>query len=712
VRPSTGGAAAFHSADSGASWEAISDALQQADPTVSPTAIAVNSVNTVNPAIIYLATNDGRCFTSTSRGAAGSWSAAATLNGAPVTTLLVDPNTAATPATTVLYVAGGDGVWQSTDGAVSFKQVPQTANVRALVGDFTTPGQPLLYAAVDNTGVLFSNDPSTPSSWVNLNTLGIGLPAGTSGFDGILIDRCPATGQLYALFADKINPANPNSEEQLVGLYTSNAPQSSWTQIQLDSSHPNPQQRLYNFGFAVAPNSPGDGANDILFFTGWKLFRSVNSGQTWERLTDSGNFHDDYHVIAFGPSSGGVPDLFIGCDGGIARSDRMADPSFDFGQTFTDYDARADYSDTGGCENLNHGLQSSACVAYAADRATPALSYIGCQDTGLAGGAASLGWRNLQNDDVYHAAASRGPNGMSIWSDVDGQVYHFTDQGLYENSLQKAVTMAAAGGSPVNTTAGYGVPGLFTVGLDGLALAGLAAQEQVTTLTAAISAAGTQTVSVGSTAAFGNGWVLVIDTETVVASAVTNTTFTVDFQNNHQAGAPVFWQRRVVGRMDHAGAAAQISQDFRQYPPVLVAASPVDPDQLYCVTSDGQLWHTANGSSASASTVWTVMPAGFSGISYAISAITVDQAGTVFLLMQQPVTVLTARGQSVTTPLFRAGAGSWTPIACTGLPAAGFSYGRLVADPRQAATLYATYGNSVFQVAVNGNSAAWAPFPS
>ena len=157
VRPSTGGAAAFHSVDGGdASWEAISDALQVADPTVSPSVIAVNPAN---PATIYLATDDGRCFTSSARGAAGSWSAAATLGGA-VTTLLVDPNTAATPGTTVLYAAGSDGVWQSSDGGGSFTQV-QAGDVQGFVGDFTTAGTPLLYAGVTQTGVMFSNAPST-----------------------------------------------------------------------------------------------------------------------------------------------------------------------------------------------------------------------------------------------------------------------------------------------------------------------------------------------------------------------------------------------------------------------------------------------------------------------------------------------------------------------------------------------------------------------
>jgi hypothetical protein len=40
---------------------------------------------------------------------------------------------------------------------------------------------------------------------------------------------------------------------------------------------------------------------------------------------------------------------------------------------------------------------------------------------------------------------------------------------------------------------------------------------------------------------------------------------------------------------------------------------------------------------------------------------------------------------------FSTDTGRWTPIACTGLPAPGSTYGRLVADPRQAGTLAATY---------------------
>jgi hypothetical protein len=708
IRPSTGGAAAFRSADGGNSWTAISDALQQSDPTVSPTALAVNPAN---PAIVYLATEDGRCFTSSARGDPGSWSAAATLGGS-VGTLLVDPNTAANPATTVLYAAGSDGVWQSTDGGAHFTQV-HTGDVQGFVGDFTSPGTPRLYAGVTQTGVLFTSNPS--GTWTNLNAQNIGLPAWTAptaalpdgNFNRILLGRCPANGRLYALFAQRLPGSGGFPNEALAGLYTSAAPQASWTQVTLGSP-PEPAYGFYDFSFAVAPNSPGDGTSDILFFGTLGLSRSTNAGQSWVASQD--DFHADHHAFGFAPAGyngGAVPDTFIGCDGGIARSDRFADPAFDFGQSFSDFDAGAGYSDTGAPENLNHGLQSPACLGYGADRSMPALSYIGCQDTGLSGGAASLGWRGLEDADGNQVAAALGPSGMSVWNvlgEYGGwptfQVHHWTDQGGY-SSPAGAVTMPAAGNSLVAATSN------MTVGLDGLCLAGLAARNQVTTLSAAV-ATGTQTAQVGSTAAIAVGARLVVDSgaaqETVVASAVTASSFTAAFANAHAAGAPVVLERQVVGRMDHSGQAVQVSQDFGNASVVWVAASPVDANQLYCVTGDQQLWHTSSGASAGATTVWTAMPAGISG--YNIASVAVDHAGSVFVLMLFPVT--TGGGEfTTTTPLFRADAGSWTPIACTGLPGGGAFFGHIVADPRQAGTLYATSNASVFQIVVTGNNAAW-----
>jgi hypothetical protein len=694
-------AAAFHSGDGGATWDAISDALQQADPTVLPKVIAVNPSN---PAIIYLATQDGRCFTSSARGAVGSWSVAATLGGA-ISTLLVDPNTAAIPATTVLYASGTDGVWQSTPGGGSFTQV-QAGAVKGFVGDFTTPGTPLLYAGVTSQGVMFSNSPR--SSWTNLNTLGIGLPPPATNFYEILLARCPANGRLYALFTQ----FNPAQGLENAGLYTTVAPQSAWTPV-ASASLPQPGNDVLEF--TVAPNSPGDGLTDVLFYGTVGLYRSTTSGVTWVQATD--DFHADHRAFAAATSNSAVPVLFIGCDGGLARSDQWADPGFAFGQTFADFDSQTDLPDTGAPENLNHGLQSSLCQAYGAPSAVPAVGYIGCQDTGLSGGAGSLGWRGLTNGDCSGVAASPGPNGMSVWSEAGvylgawppARLLLSTDQGRYA-SPSALVTMAAAGNSWLSPASN------IMIGLDGLALAGVWGRNQVTTLFAEISATGAQTVSVGSTAAFGDGAVLIIDTEQVVASDVMGTTFTATFNLPHGAGAPVVWQRTVVARMDHGGGATQISQDFGNTRIGWVVASPIDPNQLYCVVQspsgiNQQIWQTASGSTANSGTVWTVMPAQNLG-DYWNSSVTVDQAGSVFVLMKYP---LNPSGGAPPIALFRLDTASWTPIACSGLPTPSFSASTIVgeflantvADPQQAGTLYTVVGASVFQVLITGDTAVW-----
>jgi hypothetical protein len=103
------------------------------------------------------------------------------------------------------------------------------------------------------------------------------------------------------------------------------------------------------------------------------------------------------------------------------------------------------------------------------------------------------------------------------------------------------------------------------------------------------------------------------------------------------------------------------------------------------------------------------MPGGAGISGYTIKTVTVDQAGNVYLLMLKPVTTGGGADPTVTTPLFRADAGSWTVIYSVNLPVplTGFNYGHTVADPLHVGTLYATYGGSVFPVVVNGNVATW-----
>lgn len=135
---------------------------------------------------------------------------------------------------------------------------------------------------------------------------------------------------------------------------------SAWSQIALPAS-PRQPCGSYAATFAVAPNSPGDGANDILLFGGTPLWRSTNSGVTWEGGTKP--YHADHHVFAFipaNPPAGRIPATYIGSDGGLGVSTGLANPSAAFpagpGATPGAFDELGTYSTTNpAIQNLGHG---------------------------------------------------------------------------------------------------------------------------------------------------------------------------------------------------------------------------------------------------------------------------------------------------------------------------------------------------------------------
>ena len=107
------GGSAFRSDDDGRSWTPIADGLIQASPALVPTCVAVHPTS---PTVVYLGTTSGEIRVSTSRGDA--WSSVESL-GAEITAIVVDPRTAATPATTTLYAGTTAGLSLSADGGAS-----------------------------------------------------------------------------------------------------------------------------------------------------------------------------------------------------------------------------------------------------------------------------------------------------------------------------------------------------------------------------------------------------------------------------------------------------------------------------------------------------------------------------------------------------------------------------------------------------------------
>jgi hypothetical protein len=255
--PSSGGASAFRTTDNGNSWVCITEALEQTYPDLSagpltPTCITVNPSN---PATIYMGDARGNFYVSHDRG--DSWSAGTNVqNGAWFFKLIVDPRTSSTSATTVILAATAVGVCLSADGGASWTNV-LPGYVTSLTAYMPTSGTDQYYAGAASWtapgGVYAATNPTGP--WTNLNNQGIGLPAYAAGnLTEVLIDYCPPNpNRIYVWLA------NPS---QTVGIYTTSSPLTSWTRI-TSGSPPDPGQGFYSYLLSVAPNSPGDGVNDI-----------------------------------------------------------------------------------------------------------------------------------------------------------------------------------------------------------------------------------------------------------------------------------------------------------------------------------------------------------------------------------------------------------------------------------------------------------------
>ncbi len=708
-RPSSGGTSAFRTRDDGNSWTPIADSLQQLDPRVDPSCIAVNPDN---PTTIYMGVNQG-VYVSSSRGDPGSWSARHAIPGY-VRKLIVDSRTSATLATTVLYAATTAGVYRSADGGTTWNQV-LPGDTWTLVAYMPSAGTAHFYAGVWQQGVFHTTDPTTP--WTNLNTQGIGLPAHTAptvaqprgNFDAVFVDLCRQNPScVYAWFTTMACSATgSNCQEVTMAIYTTSSPTTAWAAVAV-ASPPSPGQGLYAWSFAVAPNSPGDGLTDILLFGSLGVQRSIDGGRTWQN--DGTSFHADQHAIAFSPEQpppGVVPATYIGCDGGIGKSSKFVDPTVAISSPPGDYNEDVATLDTFAWQNRNHAKQSSAIYQYASDPRVPALSYIGCQDTGVAAGASALGWRGVADADGGAIATAVDANGIAVWASLGNyggwapfRIHQWRDKG----DFYPAAAFVTLGGSVLASTSNY------VVGLDGKCVAGAVARDITTTLTVAIAAnAAPQAATPASMTGIVVGSVLAIDpatpaAETVTVTATTATTFTAVFTQNHLVGATVQPNRTIVVRTDGSGVATQISQEFVGLGRVFaVAIHPADANVLYCATRSGvdqRIWTTNAGAAAGPSTVWSEIATGKPANIY-IGSVAVASSGATYVMLTSSV----ASGANV-TPLFEVSTGAWVAQACVGLPG-GFTFGKVVADPVQAGTLYAANGAKVYRLTLAGGTWTW-----
>jgi photosystem II stability/assembly factor-like uncharacterized protein len=326
------GGGLWRSADGGASWSPLFD-RQLSLGIGGPGALALDPTNTD---VIYAGTS-GRFANRPQRGlfkstdGGGSWillglgyPAGNTGNAIQfvnqsINVIIVDPANS-----NLLYLSSVNGCFRSTDGGRNWTQgVNSGGDTLSLVLDTSTPaGARILYAGISGRGVFRSNDGG--QNWVQVLSattpaVAAALGAAPAGFSKTVVAIAPPATPpnpagvqvLYATLQGTGGAPDP------VGVFMSTNQGATWTQ-RTAAGMPTNTQGGYSFHMAVDPGSPGDGANDTIYFGAVGHARSNNSGNSFTALA---GLHADNHSWAFFPRPGPTPSIvFCGNDGGLYRS--------------------------------------------------------------------------------------------------------------------------------------------------------------------------------------------------------------------------------------------------------------------------------------------------------------------------------------------------------------------------------------------------------
>jgi photosystem II stability/assembly factor-like uncharacterized protein len=392
----TAGGGVWHTIDAGAHWTPIFD-RQLSLGIGEPGAIAIDPNDTrviyvgtsarVTPqrqAGLYKSTDGGAsCIRLGSGYPAGNNGNAWQFFNQSINVVIVDPANSQT-----VYLASNFGVFRSTDGGENWTQgVGSGGDARSLVLDSTSPpGARILYAGITGRGIFRSTDGG--ATWNPILTAATPVVAGAlggapgAGIGKSIVDLAPPTSPPNAAGIQVIYASfqGTGGAPDVVGLFLSTDQGANWTK-RAAAGMPSGTQGGYSFHFAVDPGSPGDGANDRIFFGVVGQARSTNSGASFTGL---GGLHADTHAWAFARRPSPTPSIvYCGNDGGIFRST-------DGGNTWSGVDG-------GG---LQAGLFYNLTVK---PDATASQTLGALQDNGLqtTAGAASPGWNSPQGGDGW-----------------------------------------------------------------------------------------------------------------------------------------------------------------------------------------------------------------------------------------------------------------------------------------------------------------------
>ncbi len=297
----------WRSDDQGASWRPLTDA----ECSLAMGAVALDPVA---PEIVYAGTGEQHfsgdsyygCGVLRSTDGGGTWRRMGTqwfTNpggwGTRIARMAVDPESAGSTTSTVVYAATQWGFFRSGDSGATWSMTLEGTATDVLVH----PEQPdAVFAAVYGEGVFRSADRG--ATWERLE---MGLDDG----DGMV----PARINLAQAHSDpNVLYASVHDDESggLMGIYRTDDGGDAWTKLAAQEAGCG-SQCWYDMALAVHPENP-----EIVYFGGVYLFRSMNGGLSFTGITGPPWTHVDQHVITTDPRR---PDMvLVGNDGGVYRS--------------------------------------------------------------------------------------------------------------------------------------------------------------------------------------------------------------------------------------------------------------------------------------------------------------------------------------------------------------------------------------------------------
>jgi len=304
----------WKSFDAGQSWDSIFDEYLQ----IGVSGIAIDETNTD---IIYIATGDDDALDSYSIGVMKSTDAGVSWQETGLTASNMGRNNALNEIVihpsdnTIIYVAGSNGFYKSTDAGVTFNRSPFDGVSVKDVTDFRlNPGNPDIIYAVTNDGLYISTD-GGDNFVASTSTV---LP---DDFGRAVIGVSPSSpNSVYVLYAD-----TGSNDYVFQGLYRSNDDGATFTKTAQSANILESSQAWFDLAIAVDPEDI-----NTIYVGCLNIWKSTNGGNIFGRLNqwsvnNEAFSHADIHTLKFFNNI-----LYAGTDGGLYSS-------ADGGNTFTDY---------------------------------------------------------------------------------------------------------------------------------------------------------------------------------------------------------------------------------------------------------------------------------------------------------------------------------------------------------------------------------------